>query len=482
MPMAAPGGKKLLLLEFNEITWTLLDRMIEEGRMPNLARMRREGAWGSPVATERPPLLEPWISWVSVHSGFDASVHGARVLEQPAGTITARRSWHHVAEAGHDVGVFGSISTYPPPELPGFVVPGPFAPGPETHPPELQPVQELNRRYTLVHNRQGSEDGVLGLLRTGLRLLGLGLRPSTGWRIARQLLRERTDPGSGWRRVCLQPLVNYDFFAKLYRERRPHFATWHTNHVAHYQHHYWRAFDDSGFLQPAEAAERERYRDAIRHGHEIADEVLGRFLELAGDDTVVMLASSLGQKPYRNEKYAGGQITVRIRDIRRILELVGARGVGEITPVMAPQWNVEVEDPAERARVRAELKAVVRDGDDPVMFNVHETDDVLTVTPRGLGGPAGDMRVRFPGGPEFAFGELFEADDPTPKEGVHDPTGMVVIWGPGIVAGTELDECSNLDLLPTMLTIMGIDLPPELPGRVLEEAWTGQRPAGVRIA
>ena len=156
--MTAFGPRKVLLLEFNEINWTIIDPMIRKGKLPNLARLRNEGTWASPESVDQPPHLDPWVTWVTVHTGVDRSVHGATVLEQDVSSIKAKRTWQYAVEAGKSVGVFGSISAYPPYPVPGFMVPGPFAPSSKTFPPYLEPVQALNRKYTEVHSKRGREE------------------------------------------------------------------------------------------------------------------------------------------------------------------------------------------------------------------------------------------------------------------------------------------------------------------------------------
>src|SRR5687767_6687545 len=201
--------RKVLLLEFNEITWTIIDPMIAKGRLPNLARMRHEGTSASPEALEKPPYLDPWITWVTLHAGVERSVHGASVLEQDSRTINAKKSWDYVVDAGKSVGVFGSIGAYPPRPVPGFMVPGPFAPGSETFPEYVRPVQDLNRRYTQVHNRTTEGSSAMGMAREGLEVLKLGLKPSTMARVVEQLALERLKPHMRWKRVALQPLINF---------------------------------------------------------------------------------------------------------------------------------------------------------------------------------------------------------------------------------------------------------------------------------
>lgn len=470
---------KVLLLEFNEITWRLLEPLVAQGKLPHFQRLREEGAWGTAMASEVSPHLDPWVTWVTVHTGVERDVHGATVLEQKGETIRSKRTWQYAAEAGKSIGVFGSITSYPPSPVAGFIVPGPFAPGGETYPRYLEPIQTLNQRYTRVHNKLDDADSLGSMLQQGVDLFGLGLKPGTAAQVALQLVRERWQPHQYWRRVALQPLVNFDFFDKLYERYQPDFATWHTNHVAHYMHHYWRAHDDSEFLVRASTEEKRKYGPAVEHGYRIADELLGRFMSRVDDDTVLVVASSMGQKPYVSEEFRAGRHPVRFKDVRRVLELVGAEGVEAVLPVMAPQWNVVITDDDKRRRTKAALERCERHwkGRVSAAFSVTEVDGSLTVTPAGLSSdPDDSIRYYFPRMPGerrdgYAFAELFAADQPTPKQGMHDPPGVLMFWGAQIVSGKSLGEVQNIDIAPTLLTLLGIEPPELMKGRVLREAW-----------
>jgi hypothetical protein len=489
MPTPDTRPRKIILLEFNEITWTLAHPMISRGGLPHLARLRQDGAFGAPEALERPPNLDPWITWVTLHTGVDGSVHGAKVLEQDAGTIGASRTWEYAAQAGLSVGVYGSIGAYPPRPVPGFMIPGPFAPGSETFPGYLEPVQNLNRRYTQAHNKVASDSGPLQMGREALELLHLGLRAETIARIARQLAEERLRPHTKWKRVGLQPLINFDVFAHLYRRYRPQYATWHTNHAAHYMHHYWRAHDDTSFSLKASVDEKKKYGGAVAHGYELCDELIGRFLGLVDRQTVLVLASSMGQQPYVHDLYPEGKIAVRFKDVRQILAIVGALGVTEVAPTMLPQWNVRIPESAERARVQnLLLSARCEGGTYPEAMTVEETGDILTLTPRGLARRHDALRYHFPGAPNarkegYALEELFACDLPTPKEGMHHPRGLLIMCGPGVRRGFELRDVSPLDIAPTILHLLGIPIPSVMKGRVLSEAFEGSpgmRPTSTR--
>lgn len=478
-----PKPRKVLLLEINEITWTVIDRLVQEGKLPVFQRMLREGVRSAPVTIERPPYLDPWISWVTLHTGVDRSVHGAAVLGQD--DIHAKRTWDYAIEAGKSVGIFGSISAHPARPVPGFMVPGPFSPTSDTYPQYLSPALELNRRYTQVHLKTKEQGSLLETAALARDLFALGLSAKTCLKAAEQLARERLDPHAGWRRVGLQPQINFDFFKTLYGRYRPDYATWHTGHCAHYQHHYWRAWDDSKFKTPCPPEEKKWYGGAVEHGYRLADELLGRFLEMAGDDTVVAVASGLGMMPYVVDMYPKGKIQVRIKSLHQILGLLGVTSVvSDVVPAMTPQWNLRVRDSAERARVRDLFdKVTVTGGPRREAFHVAETGELLTVTPYGMASLDGEIRYFFPERPGvdprgYLIDDLFAMDQPTPKEAMHDPVSVFTLWGAGIRAGVDIPDTTCLDIAPTLLTLMGIQPPSTMKGRVLEEAWS-EKPVAI---
>jgi len=281
--------------------------------------------------------------------------------------------------------------------------------------------------------------------------------------------------------------VNYDFFAALYRKYQPDFATWHSNHAAHFQHHYWRAWDSTGFPKAATDDERKKFGGAMEHGYRVVDELIGKFVSLIDDDTVLVIASALGQKPFTNDLYPEGKVCVKFKNVREVLEIVGAKGVTDVVPVMDPQWNVKIPDELERARVRDALLAVRRENaPTPDAITVDEVGEILTITPRGLAKMDGAMRFTFPleggGTRDYKFDDLFRGYGDTPKEGMHDPTGMMLMYGPGIERGLFIEHTTDLDVAPTLLSLLGLPVPEVMHGRELSEAWGERKTPAQRVA
>ena len=469
----AGGRRKVLLVEMNEITWRLIDPLCARGKLPAFAEFRRRGTMGSPVATEVPPDLDPWISWTSVYTGRPQEEHNVRFLEQPPETVEGPRVWDLAADAGLTLGLFGSIMSWPPRrDVKGFWVPSTFSPTPETFPDELRPIQDLNLGHTRAHTPVGADRP--GAARGLFRLLRLGLKPSTMAKLAWFLVKSRLRPHRKWEKVSLQPLVNFDFFRKLFRRHAPDLATFHTNHVAHYQHRYWRAFDPAPFTTKPTEEERRRFGGAIEYGYRVCDDLLARLWKLAGPDTVVIVASGLGQQPYVDDAFPDGRTIVRLRDVRQVVELCGLAGHCEAISMMAPQWNLRVPDPAKRSHAERVLATAWYRTPETKLFAFQTAGDTINFNVRQKEMRPFDLEAAcvFPeaGGRRFTLGELCATGDATPKEGYHDRVGMLLMRGPGIREGANVGSCSNLDLAPTMLHILGLPIPPHMKGRVLEEA------------
>lgn len=465
---------KVLLVEVNEITWDLVNPLLEAGKLPNFARLKREGAWGTPVSVDVPPQLDPWITWTTVYTGRTQDAHNVFFLQQPPETIGAKRIWELCDEAGLSVGVYGSLCSWPPRNVRGFYVPDTFAPDTATYPEDLRAIQELNLTYTRSVRLPSDNDTLWFKARLGARLLALGLSPSTVAAIARQLARERTQPNLRWQRVSLQPLVNFDFFGRLYRRHRPDFASFHTNHVAHYMHTYWKAMRPELFPQPTTEEERRDYGGAIEHGYVTADRLLGRMMQLLDGDTVMVVASSMGQKPFVSQLKRGKRIG-QLRSLDRLVEILGFEGRVRALATMSDQFNLYADTRETFDELLARLRGAYVDEPGRPMFNVETVGDSLTVTLRHYDETTEESRCVFPhrgeGGDSFRFEDLVYGTGMV-KSGCHDPRGVLLVYGPGVRAAAEVGPCDNLDIAPTLMNMLGLPVPQYMRGRVLDEAFT----------
>ena len=105
------------------------------------------------------------------------------------------------------------------------------------------------------------------------------------------------------------------------------------------------------------------------------------------------------------------------------------------------------------------------------MFNIETVENSLTVTLNHYDETSEESRCVFPHREqEFRFEDLVYGTGMV-KSGCHDPKGMMMLYGPGIPQGRRIGECTNLDIAPTLLTLLGLPVPEEMKGRVLREAF-----------
>ena len=463
--------RKVLLLEINEITWNLINPFIEAGKLPTFARLKKQGAWAAPMSVDLPPQLDPWITWTTVYTGRTQAEHNVFHLQQPPESIHAKRIWEICRDAGLKVGVFGSTGSYPPQEVEGFYVPDTFSPDAATYPAKLSPIQKLNLTYTRSVRLENDEDGLAFKARLGKDLLRLGLRPKTCARIVRQLAKERFSPESRWQRVVLQPAVNFDFFSSLYAKHKPDFASFHTNHVAHYQHTYWKAMQPEAFPQPTSEKERQTYGRAIEFGYQSADELLKRAVNLCDENTVLVVASSMGQKPFISDLKKGKQIG-QLRSLEKLIEVLGVKGKVKTLSAMSDQFNLYPDSAETKQIIKDKLSAAYVDAPDRPMFYVNELDDFITINLRAYDEIGEESQCFFPHNGEnkaFRYEDLVYMTGHS-KSGCHDPEGMLIIYGNGIKRGEQIKDVNNLDIAPTLLTMLGLPVPEEMKGRILKEA------------
>jgi arylsulfatase A-like enzyme len=50
---------------------------------------------------------------------------------------------------------------------------------------------------------------------------------------------------------------------------------------------------------------------------------------------------------------------------------------------------------------------------------------------------------------------------------MHHPDGLFIAYGKGIAAGRQLGACTNLDIAPTLMSLLGVPIPKAMSGRVL---------------
>lgn len=122
--------EKVLLIGLDGVTFDWLDRLIADGRCPTLARLLREGARGE-LGSAFPPITA--VAWTSLATGKNPGKHGIFEFILPrrggrsfvAASAAARDGealWDILSRAGRRVIVTNFPCTYPPSEVNGLMI------------------------------------------------------------------------------------------------------------------------------------------------------------------------------------------------------------------------------------------------------------------------------------------------------------------------------------------------------------------------
>src|SRR5262245_54852929 len=121
----------------NEVSLPFLERYVAQGRLPAFRRLLEEHDY---LLTESESVyehLEPWIQWVTLHSGLTFGQHGIFRLGDAIHS-PIRQVFEILEEKGLKVGAVSPINAANRLRNPAFFVPDPWSEGTVSGPGSLQ--------------------------------------------------------------------------------------------------------------------------------------------------------------------------------------------------------------------------------------------------------------------------------------------------------------------------------------------------------
>jgi len=507
--MDAQSKGRLLIVGWDGATFDLIKPYIDEGLMPNTAKLLEDGAHR--ILESTIPTLSP-AAWTSFFTGKNPARHGTfDFVYRPHGTyeiLSTRNNlqslgtlFHYASEAGRKVGSVNVPFTYPPQPVNGFMISGLGADldWAYTYPSFLRD-DLLKQDYRIdnpVHYNGHNDEAYLDAA------------------IETTKIRARTT-------IDLMKTQPWDCFMVVFMNIDQLLSfVWHHMDESHPRHN------------PAQAHLGEK----IKELHNYLDEILGEMLTIAGEDANVILASDHGMGPLYKEVFlnnwlreVGFMVDQKPQVARgtywRIMRTFGItregiwRKIGRARTqqmkALLPKplhWIVPTEHPdlaneidwsqtkaygfgnigqiyinlvgrephgivnsgTEYDSVVADIKAQLFELIDPetgetIVDKVYTKDELYA-------GPffdsAPDLNVIMKDYSyitqmrrELAFSDVIRPF--TGMSGFHRREGIFAIKGPAIKSG-HFDPASILDVMPTSLYLMGLAIPNDVDGQIMSE-------------
>jgi predicted AlkP superfamily phosphohydrolase/phosphomutase len=500
--------RKILVIGLDGATFDVINPLIKEGRMPNLAGLIAAGASGCMRSTV-PPVSGP--AWMSLATGmkpertsiydFTYRKAGSYELQHISSSDYAGRAvWDYLGKAGKKVGILNYPMFFPPYPVNGFITTGLGASDDDEFTSPAAFKQELNRaaggKYELqvaYHNIR-YEDTEL-FLNDLQRVLVKKFRAAT----------------------CLAKEKQWDFFWLVLSE-----TDW-------LQHLIWQRLDER--RSDSKAQRYEGFRERFKELWGLIDQAIGELCAVVGPQTNIVVLSDHGFGPNegvfklnvwleregylawrkgRSRVFADAKEAIcgRARAIARAIKL------HKLAPGLYGHARATKDKLIEKVIDQIDLdKSVAFDPGHTIPFGGIYINDQIVTSPdarRALGreieeklhnwADANHVNIETwqqpdsPGGrtntgPDLLVGvndwgcvvlkeplggEVFERRPYSSRHtGSHRMNGIFVAAGPDIQRGTA-ETVHLYDIAPTILHLFDIPVPADMDGRVREDIVTAE--------
>ncbi len=305
-PLAAGVSRSVIVLGIDAATWRVIDPLIEDGRLPNFERLKREGSWGgvkpfkptnSPeiwtsIVTGEPPHRHGILGHVTfrfrgmegemcfphytgMNFGLGALMERFGLVERNPVPSTMRRApalWDIATAYGLRSSVIDWFATFPPESISGVVV---------------------SDLFDTAHRRHASDSRDL----MAEELADLIEPPSA----LSYLLQDGPLPTNG-------DDLNFRVMQILQREASPDMVFVWFAEPDSVQHTRWKYFEPEKFfgVSPEEV---ELFGDSIPAAYEQKDRMIGEVLDSMSADTLLVVCSDHGGGPVFGEmRHSGGHV------------------------------------------------------------------------------------------------------------------------------------------------------------------------------
>lgn len=354
----------LLLLELNEINFEQILRYADKGKLGTLSGLIDRHGLCRTTSEQNYEELEPWIQWVTAHTGLSLAEHGIYRL----GDVNQRsldQIWEVLERQGIKVGAISPMNASNRCIDPAFFMPDPWTTTKITG-------DRLQRLYppvaAAVNNNADAKLTPVMALKLLSGIIGNARPKNYSGYMADVAGATR---GRSWRKAMLLDRLLADVFVNEVKATRPGFASLFLNAGAHIQHHYlFNSSTYTGSLRnPGWYVSSDA--DPVLDVYTLYDDIVAQVMR-AFPDHRIMLATGLHQDPH-------GKLTLywRLRDHADFLTRSGVP-YARVEPRMSRDFVIFCDDDTQ-ARASERRLATLTSLDGEPLFSVDNRGDSLFV-------------------------------------------------------------------------------------------------------
>ena len=340
-------NSSIILYELNEIPPKIINFYINKFPKSNLSRLINKSAYFR-TTVNNSRHLHPWSVWPSVHRGVTIEKHKLNFINQDKSESNKYPPiWEIILNSGKDIGVHGSLQSYPPliDKNTKFFLPDTFAPDARAFPDKLSYLQELN--LYLIGISQGTKKlSIPKLIKLFLRILFTKeIKLKTLFILSFHYIKEKCFKKYVSRRSIYQSTLTFDSFIKNLKIHKPIFSSYFTNHLAGMMHRYWKDIFPESFDHSDQSPSKFNKKSILKAIKE-TDKHIGILLKYAvNNNSDLLIISGMGQDARIREKYIGELQFIDFNKFKKIFfkEDIDAF---DILPAMLPDICISFKNPA----------------------------------------------------------------------------------------------------------------------------------------
>jgi hypothetical protein len=457
----------VIVYELNEVPKKLFDFYAISHPKSAFAKLRNHSSLFE-THTADVGSLSPWITWPTMHRGVSNIDHEISDLGQDLRHVNKEypNVYHLLAQQGVNVGVFGSLQSYPlPPDLDNyaFYVPDTFAAGDECFPEALSAFQAFNLSMVRASGRNVTSGiAVKDATRFIQNAINLGLTPNTFLKLSNQIVSERLNRDRVVRRRTSQVEIAFDLYMRQLTGTQPDVSFFFTNHVASSMHRYWpTVFPDDYEMGKFDETWKKQWSGEIPHAIKVANYQLQKLLEhcnFTGSELIV--CSSMGQGAVTDAEPTEKEVL--ITNLRNLMGYLGLKSE-DYEPKLAMSPQVMLSPKNDKVKIELNrLKNISINGKNIDVFETSTGDirlEIILTNQNSLSVHDGDVEID----PKQIGIDNVHLQDASSAYAYHIPEGILLHYKPGHHAGAKNNQTwetvSALDFAPSLMKKFGRAIP-----------------------
>ncbi|WP_213086893.1 hypothetical protein [Chitinophaga agrisoli] len=354
---------KSILLGLNELNFEYIVGYCKKGLLPTFNRLINTYGYVQTTSESEYKLLEPWIQWVTVHTGKTYNEHKVFRL----GDIVEREDlvqiWEEMEKKGKKVGAVSPFNAANRLNIPSFFVPDPWTLTPPSG-------SWLIRKLALAVRQSVNDNAQERLQPASIAAILTSMATYIPFTRYAHYFNLATAKGKvGMKAIVLDSLLA-DVFMHQWKKHKPDFSSLFLNSGAHIQHHYLfnSAIYEGTLKNPEWYCPKEE--DPLLAILTEYDKILNR---LDAEGVKLYIATGLHQQPHHHTTFYW-----RLKEHAEFLGLIGIK-YKSVVPRMSRDFMIEFDNNEDALAAEKILESYVSQGDEKEIFEVDNRGNSLFV-------------------------------------------------------------------------------------------------------